>query len=273
VDAKRLLKIQLYSKGRRVIDLGPYSAKTPVDYVDYAHQLAEIISAGDAGLGILVCGTGVGMSIVANRHNGVRAALVHNLETALLCREHNDSNVLCLGTWKNTAERNAEIVDAWLAAKFGEQRHNPRIAKIDPAPARRVVFANGCFDLITQGHITMLNFAGRLGDKLVVGLNSDESVRELKGEGRPVNTFEDRKRLLESLRAVDEVVACGTNTLDVILSVNPDVVVKGAEWGAEEVRRRDGIPENIKVVVCPLLPGVSTTAIITKIQQNKGDGD
>ena len=88
-----------------------------------------------------------------------------------------------------------------------------------------------------------------------------------------MNTFEDRKRLLESLRAVDEVVACGTNTLDVILSVNPDVVVKGAEWGAEEVRRRDGIPENIKVVVCPLLPGVSTTAIITKIQQNKGDGD
>jgi rfaE bifunctional protein nucleotidyltransferase chain/domain len=254
---------RLRESGLKVIDLGTYVSDTPVDYVDYARQLSHIISVGDADFGILICGTGVGMSIVANRFPGVRAALVHNVETSILAREHNNSNVLCLRAWKNTSDENLAIVERWVTAKFGERRHLRRTTKIDPADCRKVVFTNGCFDLIHGGHIELLNFAKRLGGKLVVGLNSDRSVRQLKGNGRPINCEEDRRKVLESIKAVDEVVVFDdVSTRDILSKIEPDVVVKGGEWEAEEVRHRDGIPDEIEVIVCPLKPGYSTTSVI-----------
>lgn len=270
VILKSTLAGRLRESGLSVIDLGPYSHSPPVDYVDYANQLSTIISNGDAEVGILMCGTGVGMSIVANRHPGVRAALVHNIETAPLSREHNNSNVLCLRAWKNTIDENLAIVERWMATRFGEKRHLRRTTKIDPADMGKVVFANGCFDIIHGGHVELLNFAKRLGGRLVVGLNSDRSIRHLKGAGRPVNVEADRKRVLESLRAVDEVVIFDdVSTRGIIREVNPDVVVKGGEWTEEEVRHRDGIPDEIQVVVCPLLHGYSTTSVITHIMEGE----
>ena len=109
VDLKSILVSKLKDLGHAPIDLGPYDSDISVDYVDYAKQLSMIVGSGSSSRGILICGTGVGMSITANRLPGVRAALVHNIETAPKCREHNNANVLCLGSWITTTEESIEI--------------------------------------------------------------------------------------------------------------------------------------------------------------------
>ena len=107
----------------RCIDLGPYNSVESVDYTDYSHQLSRLVSNQQLDLGILVCGTGVGMSIAANKVEGCRAALIHNTFSAPKSREHNDSNVLCLGAWVVDDEVNLEICKLWLQEDFGEGRH------------------------------------------------------------------------------------------------------------------------------------------------------
>src|SRR5437667_12441406 len=96
VAAKAKLKAALAAQGYRCIDVGPYLSQPSVDYVDYARLVATLVQNGDCERGILICGTGVGMSIAANKVPRARAALAHNVETATKCREHNDANVLCL---------------------------------------------------------------------------------------------------------------------------------------------------------------------------------
>ena len=210
------------------------------------------------------------MSMVANRFAKVRAALVHNLETAAKSREHNNANVLCLGAWINSSETNLEIVKTWLTQSFGEGRHTPRVEKFPGAKSHKVVFTNGIFDVLHPGHIKVLKFAKSLGGKLIVGINSDRATKILKGEGRPINNQEIRKAILESLDFVDEVVIFDdTKILGIIQQVKPDIVVKGGEWPAEEVRRRDQIPPEIEVKVCPLLADFSTTSLIKKMQGRK----
>ena len=119
----------LKSNGYNVIDLGPYDTQS-VDYVDYAYQLGHIIDSGDADRGILICGTGVGMSIAANRKKGIRAGLVNNAKTARLIRKHNDANVLVLpGRFINRNEAK-KCVQAFLNTKFEAGRHKKRINKI-----------------------------------------------------------------------------------------------------------------------------------------------
>jgi ribose 5-phosphate isomerase B len=268
VRTKAFIKPRLQKEGYRCIDLGPYEEKPSVDYVDYAKQLGHIVNEGDVDWGILICGTGVGMSIVANKLPGVRAALVHNMECAAKSREHNDANVLCLGAWINSDEQNMEIVNAWLSQKFGESRHVRRVEKISPDPTRKLVFANGVFDVLHSGHIELLKFAKSLGDYLIVGLNSDRSVKAIKGPSRPINSEADRKAVLESLRYVDEVIVFDEEkATSLIRALNPSLVVKGGEWTAEDVRQRDDIPEHIGVKVCPLLPGYSSTNIIEHLKE------
>jgi len=271
VELKEIIKAYLTKSGYSCIDIGPYDNRQKVDYVDYAMTLGKIIDSREANLGILICGTGVGMSMVANRFSNVRASLVHNLETAVKSREHNNANVLCLGAWINSSELNLEITKAWLNQSFGEGRHVPRVEKFSGREAgRKVVFTNGIFDVLHPGHIKVLKFAKSLGGKLIVGINSDRATKILKGEGRPINNQEIRKAILESLDFVDEVVIFDdTKTLGIIQQVKPDIVVKGGEWPAEEVRRRDQIPPEIEVKVCPLLADFSTTSLIKKMQGRK----
>ena len=180
VDLKKKLHKHLQSNGYFCIDLGPYTSDTSVDYTDYAGQLAQIVHNGDVEKGILVCGTGVGMSIAANRFENVRAALVHNIETAPKCREHNNSNVLCLGSWITPESIAVEICDTWLETNFSEGRHVKRLEKISHHKPNTVVFTNGVFDILHTGHIELLRFAKNLGDKLIVAINSDETVKKLK---------------------------------------------------------------------------------------------
>lgn len=267
IELKKIIKEYLLEKKFNPIDIGPFNTNK-VDYPDYASQVAKIIASGDADFGILICGTGIGMSIVANKVAGIRAALVHNLQTAPLTKEHNNANILCLGAWVVSSEVSLQIVDSWLTAKFGEYRHVKRVAKIDVNPTNKIVFTNGVFDLVHSGHVELLNFAKTLGDKLVVGLNSDNSTRLLKGNKRPINKEEDRKNIIQSLRAVDEVIVFDSiDTTDLINNLNPDIIVKGGEWTVEEVRERDKIPNNIEVYVYPFKEGYSSTNIINMIKE------
>ena len=265
VELKSTLVSKIKELGYTPIDLGPYDADISVDYVDYAKQLSMIVGSGSSSRGILICGTGVGMSITANRLPGVRAALVHNLETAPKCREHNDANVLCLGSWATTTEESIEILETWLTSKFGEGRHNKRLAKLDKTSANKVVFTNGVFDILHTGHINLLDFSKSLGDKLVIALNDDASVKLLKGDSRPINNENDRKKLLASIKGVDEVILFDGNLPEVREKVKPHVVVKGGEYTAEEVRARDSVPEQVEVVIYNLIENYSTTNVLKKI--------
>jgi len=120
----------LQSKGHEVVDFGPYS-KDRVDYPDYAHKVARAVIEESAAQGILICGSGIGMSMAANKHHGIRAALCHDAYTAMVAREHNDANILCFGeriVGKGVAE---SIIDAWLANSFEGGRHIQRVEKIE----------------------------------------------------------------------------------------------------------------------------------------------
>jgi ribose 5-phosphate isomerase B len=272
VQLKAFVYNFLKKEGYTPIDLGPYNNDT-VDYVDSAIQLGSIIDKGDVQRGILICGTGVGMSIAANRFKNVRAALIHNLDSASKCREHNNANVLCLGSWITTEAATETILNLWLQTKFGEGRHVKRIEKISHHKPETVVFTNGIFDLLHKGHLEVLDFAKSLGDKLVVGINSDRATRSLKGPDRPVNNEKDRKKILSSLSVVDEVVIFDSvSTYSIIDNINPDIVVKGGEFTAEEIRKRDNIPDHIQIKVAPLLDKVnySTTKVIERVRKNVG---
>lgn len=269
VPLKNKIKSILKASGLRVIDIGPFTEDKKVDYVDYANQLSQMLSNSDIDKGILICGTGVGMSIAANRFENVRAALVHNSQTALKCREHNDSNMLCLGAWTTSEEENFEILNLWLSTDFGEGRHVKRVEKLSNKK-KAVVFTNGVFDILHTGHIELFRFAKSLGDKLVIAINSDRSVRELKGPSRPVNRQADRKKVLEALSEVDEVVVFDEiDTKDIISILDPSIIVKGGEWTANEVRLRDQIPDNIEVKIFPFIQNYSTTSVIKKIHEQQ----
>ncbi len=265
VPLKKEVKRLLAEAGFLCVDVGPHENEK-VDYVDYAKTVGRIVHEGDARWGVLMCGTGVGMSIVANRYSNVRAALVHGLETASKSREHNDANILCLGAWVQPIEVNLQIVQQWFSEKFGEFRHVPRVEKTKQASRDKVIFCPGIFDVLHAGHIRLLRFAKSLGGRLVVGINSDRAVRELKGKGRPVCAAADRKAVLESLDVVDEVVIFDdVQIAGIVAQVQPHVVVKGGEFTAEEVRRRDAIPPSIEVKIFPLVPGYSTGSFVEKI--------
>ncbi len=111
------------------VDLGP-DGDISVDYPDFAVKVAEQVSAGERTRGILICGTGIGMSITANKFNGVRAALCHNEATAEASRRHNDANILVLGGRVLTEDMALKIVDIWLNTPFDGGRHQGRIDKI-----------------------------------------------------------------------------------------------------------------------------------------------
>jgi len=133
---------------------------------------------------------------------------------------------------------------------------------------KRVVFTNGCFDLLHPGHIKLLEAARALGDVLVVGLNGDESVRTLKGPGRPVISENERAEILANLECVDAVVVFDELTpQETVAALLPDVLVKGGDWpgnqivGREEVEAAGG-----KVVLIDVVQGYSTTEILNKIR-------
>ncbi|MES3034139.1 MAG: D-glycero-beta-D-manno-heptose 1-phosphate adenylyltransferase [Gemmatimonadota bacterium] len=161
-----------------------------------------------------------------------------------------------------TAARPLDNIRSWQDA-----------ARWRAAQVGRVVFTNGVFDLLHPGHIDVILGARACGDVLIVGINSDASVRRLKGPERPVRSEADRAYVLAALAAVDCVAVFGQDTpLDLIRLLTPDVIVKGGDYdpdavvGAAETRARGG-----EVVIIPLTPGHSTTATIAKLRSGIPD--
>jgi rfaE bifunctional protein nucleotidyltransferase chain/domain len=146
--------------------------------------------------------------------------------------------------------------------QFGREKRN----------GRRVVFTNGCFDLLHPGHIQSLEMARGLGDALIVGINSDASVRQLKGEGRPLLPELERAEILAALESVDAVVIFDELTpREVIARLLPDVLVKGGDWAGDRIVGRDEVEAaGGRVVSAPVLPGYSTTEIVRKIREGAG---
>ncbi len=162
--------------------------------------------------------------------------------------------------------------------RFGRARRNPasgadaHAASATPSyvcPAtHRIVFTNGCFDLLHPGHIRTLEAARNLGEALVVGLNSDRGVRELKGPDRPVLPELERAEILAALECVDAVVMFDEPTpREIIAALLPDVLVKGGDWASDQIVGREEVEAaGGRVVSIAIAPGCSTTAILDKIR-------
>ena len=128
-ELKEVLKQELTTMGYQVLDLGTGSTES-VDYPDFGRAAAEAIADGRSSRGIIVCGTGIGISIAANRHPGIRAALCHDVETARLGREHNDANLLALGGRTTDPETAKACLKVFLETPYDGGRHEPRVSKL-----------------------------------------------------------------------------------------------------------------------------------------------
>jgi D-glycero-beta-D-manno-heptose 1-phosphate adenylyltransferase len=135
---------------------------------------------------------------------------------------------------------------------------------------KTIAFTNGCFDILHVGHIASLTETATHADVLIIGLNADSSIKELKGSERPINNEHSRALLLASLAMVDAVVLFSEPTpLNLIVSIKPDVLVKGGDYKVEDiVGAKEVMSWGGKVIINPILEGFSTTAIISKIQSS-----
>lgn len=215
-----------------------------------AREVFDVTGAGDTALATFALARGSGLSLE-------RAADLANLAAGL--------SVSRQGAVAVSPRELAEGSGARARAPGAVPREQvERALAVERAHGRTVVFTNGCFDLLHAGHLALLRFARDQGDLLVVGLNTDRSVRALKGEGRPVVPERQRAALLAALDCVDHVVLFDEDTpLDLIDALRPDVLVKGADYqgrrlvGEEIVLQRGG-----RVALAPLVPGLSTTALL-----------
>ena len=218
-----------------------------------AREVFDVTGAGDTVLAALGVALGAGLDLpsaaeVANRAAGCAVARV--------------------GT---APVRWADLLDGLAASpdeKLLDRPHLTAVCATLKRAHRKVVFTNGCFDLLHPGHVRLLTEARKLGDVLVVGLNSDASVRRLKGEGRPILGEHDRAQVLGGLDAVDFVVVFDEETPEALIgAVRPDVLVKGGDYseetvvGARFVRSYGGT-----VALVPLVPGSSTSGVVARMK-------
>jgi rfaE bifunctional protein nucleotidyltransferase chain/domain len=140
---------------------------------------------------------------------------------------------------------------------------------------KRIVFTNGCFDILHAGHVRYLADARAQGDALVVGINSDESVRQIKGNKRPVISQEQRAEVLSGLSSVDYVVLFNEpDPLNLIREVNPDVLVKGGDWAEENIVGADYVKgKGGRIIRIPVVQGISTSSIIKRILEMSENGE
>ena len=219
-----------------------------------ARQVFDVTGAGDTVIALLALGFAGGLELaqavgLANAAAGIvvgrrGAASVTRAELRVALGER--------------LERRGKVIraEAELDAQLQEWRNE----------GKRIVFTNGCFDILHAGHVKYLQFARSKGDVLLVGVNSDESVRRLKGPSRPVNQSDDRMVVLAAMEMVDAVVQFEDDTpLEVIERVTPDVLVKGEDWAEKGVVGREWVEDHGgQVCLAPLLQGRSTTGILER---------
>jgi len=220
-----------------------------------ARQVFDVSGAGDTVIAVLALG-------LASGFRPEVAVELANLAAGIVVSK--------VGTVPVEKNELLAALAPWIAL-YGEdkvvtrQQLMQRVA-LWKANGERVAFTNGCFDLLHIGHITLLEKARRFGDRLIVAINSDASVRALKGAGRPVVGDRERARVLAALAAVDAVVIFGEPTpLEVIMDSRPDVIVKGGDYSVETVvGASEVISWGGRVKIVPLVEGVSTTHLLAK---------
>ncbi len=224
----------------------------------YARAVFDVTGAGDTVIAHLALAVAAGLELEAAVHLANQAAgiVVGRQGAAAVTREELRAafGERLAGTGKVLAR--GEELAAQLAAWRAE--------------GRRVAFTNGCFDILHAGHVDYLRFARSKGDVLIVGINDDASVRRIKGEGRPVNTVEDRMAVLAALEMVDAVVAFGEDTpKHIVEEVTPDALIKGEDWRDKGVVGREWVEKHGGAVhLAPLMPGRSTTSILDRARES-----
>lgn len=241
------------AKGMTLVDLAANGAFT--HYPAILREVHDVSGAGDTAVAALALAIGSGASIetatgIANIAAGI--AVSHQGTTAVTARELE-------ATTQEAAGRSdrIKVVSCARAAEISRQWREM---------GDRVVFTNGCFDLLHPGHVTLLQHAKAEGDRLIVALNTDASVRRLKGAGRPIQGEDARALLMATMEPVDLVVLFEEDTpLAVIEAIRPDVLVKGADYSEDQVIGADFVrATGGKIVLVPLAEGHSTTAAIAR---------
>jgi D-beta-D-heptose 7-phosphate kinase / D-beta-D-heptose 1-phosphate adenosyltransferase len=217
----------------------------------------DVTGAGDTAIAVLALGIGAGADLAS-------AAAIANAAAGLAVGE--------IGTVAIDATRLRAALAASAPSKILSREDLAARAESWRVSGRRIVFTNGCFDLLHAGHLALLHEAAALGDVLVLAINSDESVRRLKGPSRPVVPEADRAALLAALTCVDAVTIYSEDTpLETLAIVRPHVLVKGQDYTAEQVVGRELVEAaGGRVALVPLLPQKSTTALVQRIRAGQG---
>ena len=221
-----------------------------MDFPTEAKDVFDVSGAGDTVIASIAAGLAGGFSL----SESIRLA---NVAAGIVVGKSGTATVnkIEITPFINKAEAYMSMEEAESFAQSLRQK------------GKKIIFTNGCFDILHAGHVEYLEAAKDLGDKLIVGVNSDQSVKELKGKNRPLNMLEHRAKLLASLRCVDAVVVFGDKTpIKLISAVKPDILVKGGDYKINEiVGHEEVVKSGGKVMTIPLVKGISTTKIIQKM--------
>lgn len=220
----------------------------------------DVSGAGDTVVAMMITAAAAGLSIRAALHvaNGAAGIVVSKVGTYPIHR--------------------SELLSLWDSIRHGKTNPKPCYTAQELADRIRtwqangetVVFTNGCFDIVHGGHLAYMRDAARLGDRLVIGLNSDASVKRLKGDARPINNEQDRAEMLSNLAMVDGVAIFEEDTPAELLSIlRPNILVKGGDYKPDEVIGGEFVD---KVLILPFREGYSTTGIIERIKQLVQEG-
>lgn len=221
------------------------------------HEVFDVTGAGDTVIAVLAA------AIASNQSIEV-ATMLANTAASLVVKK--------LGTATVTIDEiNKNLYDEATSISIPDKKYALELINEAKKSGKKIIMTNGCFDIIHTGHVRYLSKAKSLGDYLVIAVNDDESVKRLKGNGRPINVLEDRMLVLNSLASVNLVISFSQDTPEeIISSVNPDVLVKGGDYkeeniaGAESVRKSGG-----EVVIIPFDEGYSTSLILKKLKDKK----
>jgi len=229
----------------------------PVHIPTQAKEVFDVTGAGDTVISTLAASLGAGLSLE-------RAMVLSNLAAGVVVAKSGTASVT-ISELENAIEQNSSNTEHGILTE--EELYG--VLERSRARGDTIVMTNGCFDILHAGHVTYLEQASELGDRLLVAVNIDETVRRLKGEDRPVNPVENRMRMLAALRCVDWVVAFTEDEpTRLICEVSPDILVKGGDNVVDQIPGGDCVREaGGKVMVLTYVDGVSTTRIIDSIKE------
>ena len=221
------------------------------DFPTQAQEVFDVSGAGDTVIASIAAALSTGLDITS-------AVKLANVAAGIVVGKSGTATA-------SISEIEAHFTGEGLVYSLKEAKKHSAMLRNN---GKKVVFTNGCFDILHAGHVHYLEQAKELGDELVVGLNSDSSVKTLKGNGRPINNLEQRAKVLSSLQCVDRIVYFSDETpINLIKEIKPDVLVKGGDYKVKEVVGHKEIKSwGGRVKIIPLVPGLSTTNIIKKLK-------